>query len=218
MRTKIALIFGLVLLSFAIAIYSYQFMPDQMASHWGISGEANGYSDKMFATFSIPVLIAVFTAIFLLLPKIDPMKENIKKFYSYYEKFVIVFIGFMLFLQIMMLLWNAGMKISFNLILPIAMGALFYFLGILLEKAKRNWTIGIRTPWTMSSEKVWNKTHKLAGKVFRAAGIISIIGVLIPVYSFLFVIFPVMLAATYLIIYSCLEYKKEPKGKRRTKR
>jgi uncharacterized membrane protein len=218
MRKKTALILGLVLLSFAVAIYSYQFMPEKMAIHWGMSGEANGYSDKTFATFSIPSLIFIFTAVFLLLPKVDPLKKNIKKFYDYYETFIIVFIGFMLFLQIIMLLWNIGIKISFNAILPIAIGALFYFTGTLCEKAKRNWTIGIRTPWTMSSEKVWDKTHKLAGKVFRVAGIISIIGVLMPTYSFFFVIIPVVLAAAYLVIYSYLEYKKEPKGKSKTKR
>jgi len=54
-----------------------------------------------------------------------------------------------------------------------ALGILFYYCGILIENAKRNWFIGIRTPWTLSNEKVWERTHKIGGKLFKIAGLIA---------------------------------------------
>jgi uncharacterized membrane protein len=85
---------------------------------------------------------------------------------------------------------------------------LFYYLGILVENAKQNWFIGIRTPWTLSSEKVWNKTHKIGGKLFKVAGLIAFAGILFQDYAIYFVLVPVILIAVYLVIYSYFEYQK----------
>jgi uncharacterized membrane protein len=213
------LIITIIIASAAIAAISYSAMPDPMATHWGINGEPNGYSDKFFGTFLMPGIIFLITALLIFIPKIDPLKENIKKFYSYYENFVIVIIGFMLLTQIFMLLWNTGIKINPSIAIPLGIGVLFYYAGIMMQKAKRNWTIGIRTTWTLSSEKVWDKTHRLGGRMFRAAGIISLIGAFIPAYSFFFIIVPVLLSSACLIVYSYLEYRKEMrKSKNRKKR
>jgi uncharacterized membrane protein len=85
---------------------------------------------------------------------------------------------------------------------------LFYYLGILTENAKRNWFIGIRTPWTLSNDKVWNKTHKLGGKLFKIVGIVAFLGILFQKYVLLFIISAVIAVAIYIIVYSYFEYKK----------
>jgi uncharacterized membrane protein len=90
-------------------------------------------------------------------------------------------------------------------------GLLFFYIGILLENAKRNWFIGIRTPWTLSSEKVWNKTHKLGSKMFKISGIIVLIGFLFQKYVTYFILIPTLFVAFYLVIYSYVEYRKEKK-------
>ncbi|MGQ9811085.1 MAG: SdpI family protein [bacterium] len=77
---------------------------------------------------------------------------------------------FMLSIHFQVILWNVGNKISPNLTLQLGIGLLCFYIGILLKNAKRNWFIGIRTPWTVSSEKVWDETHKIAGKLFKIAG------------------------------------------------
>jgi len=82
----------------------------------------------------------------------------------------------------------------------------------LLEKSERNWFIGIRTPWTMSSDKIWHKTHILGGKLFKIAGIIAIIGIFFGKIAFFFIIIPMILFAIYLVVYSYLEYRKLKKN------
>jgi uncharacterized membrane protein len=79
----------------------------------------------------------------------------------------------------------------------------------LLEKAKRNWFIGIRTAWTLSSDTVWDKTHQLGAKLFKVTGLICLVGVFFQQYAFVFLIAPVLLVSLYLVIYSYVEYRKE---------
>lgn len=93
-----------------------------------------------------------------------------------------------------------------------AFGMLFYCCGILTENAKRNWFIGIRTPWTLSNEKVWEKTHKIGGKLFKIAGVIALLGIAFQSYALFFILVPVILVATYTTVYSYIEYQKEIKG------
>ena len=93
-----------------------------------------------------------------------------------------------------------------------AFGVLFYCLGILLGNAKRNWFVGIRTPWTLSSDVVWDKTHKMGGKLFKAAGVVAFLGVLVPAYALLLVIVPVIAVAVYTFVYSYFEFVKQSKA------
>jgi uncharacterized membrane protein len=90
-----------------------------------------------------------------------------------------------------------------------ALGILFYYCGILIENTKRNWFIGIKTPWTLSSEVVWNKTHKIGGKLFKVVGIIAFLGIIFPNYAFFLILFPVIAVSIYTVIYSYFEYRKE---------
>jgi len=81
----------------------------------------------------------------------------------------------------------------------------------LIENAKRNWFIGIRTPWTLSSDKVWRKTHMMGGKLFKIVGVIALFGIILPKYAVFFVLIPVILVTGYLIFYSYFNYQKEIK-------
>jgi len=92
-----------------------------------------------------------------------------------------------------------------------AFAILLYYSGTLTEKAKQNWFVGIRTPWTLSSEKVWQKTHKIGGKLFKICGIIALLGFFFPDLAFLFILVPLLSVCVYTIVYSYFEYKKEVK-------
>ena len=117
----------------------------------------------------------------------------------------------MLSIYLQLILWNIGIKISPNVIFPIGIGFLLFYIGILCENSKMNWFIGIRTPWTLSNEKVWEKTNKIGGKLFKIAGLISIIGIFLQKYALFFILIPVILATIYTVGYSYFEYQKETK-------
>ncbi|MEM5826215.1 MAG: DUF1648 domain-containing protein [Candidatus Aenigmatarchaeota archaeon] len=206
---KITLSFTLIiLLSFLFSIYFYPKIPERMAIHWNVKGEIDGYLPKAIGIFIIPLSLVPLFIIFYSIPKIDPLKKNIECFRKYYDIFAVLFFLFMLSFHIWIILWNVGITINPQVFLPIAFSFLFFYLSILLENAKRNWFIGIRTPWTLSSEKVWNNTHKLGGRLFRIVAILSFVGVFFREYYFLFIIIPLVLTSLHLILYSYFEYKK----------
>ena len=213
MRKVTAAITGQVLLSFILSIYFYPQVPDQMATHWDSQGEVNGYMSKFWGTFFMPLLITGLVILFLVIPKIDPRKENIEMFRKHYEGFRLVLIIFLVLVHLHILLWNTGTQISPNAVIPLGMGLLFYYAGVLTENAEQNWFIGIRTPWTLSSEKVWKRTNRLGGKLFRIAGITAFSGVFFPEYAIYFILVPAVIVVVITVVYSYLEYKKELKEK-----
>jgi len=209
MRKSEIVAMGIILFSFIVGIYLYPQMPERMASHWNAKGEVDGYMPKFWGLFLIPIVSMLIFLLFIVIPKIDPLKQNIEKFRKYYDGFVVLMIAYLFYIYLLTLLWNTGIRFSIVQLLVPAMGILFYYIGILVENAKRNWFIGIRTPWTLSSEKVWEKTHKIGGKLFKIAGIIAFIGIFFESYALFFIFIPVILVATYTIIYSYFEYQKE---------
>ncbi len=211
MRKSEILIMVLILLSFISGIYFYPQMPEKMASHWNAQGEVDGYMSKFWGLFFMPFILIGLSLLFIAIPRIDPLKANIEKFRKYYDGFIILFLIFMLAIYFQVILWNVGIKISPNIIFPIGLGLLFFYIGILCENAKRNWFIGIRTPWTLSSERVWEKTHKIGGKLFKIAGVVAVVGVFFQSYAVFFILVPVILVAAYTIVYSYFEYQKEMK-------
>ena len=206
MRKTTVAVAGLVLLSYILSIYFYSQVPEQMATHWKSQGEVNGYMAKFWELFFTPVVITGIAALFLVIPRIDPKKENIEKFRKYYDGFVILFLLFMVSVHLQILLWNIGIQISPNIVLPAGTGLLFYYIGILIENADRNWFVGIRTPWTLSSDSVWKKTNQLGGKLFKLAGIVAIFGIFFSKLAVFFVIVPVLLVAGFTVVYSYYEY------------
>lgn len=208
MKKAYLIIITTIILFFAIGIYFYPQLPDRLASHWNAEGLVDGHMTKFWGLFLMPMIALAAFLLFIALPKIDPLKENIEKFRKQYDTFIIMFVLFLFYLYILTLLFNLGFYFNIVLMTVPAFSALFYYIGIMMESAKRNWFIGIRTPWTLSSDKVWKKTHKLGSKLFKAAGITSLGGLILPDYAIYFVIIPVIGVAVYTIIYSYLEYKK----------
>lgn len=203
----------LVLLSFLISLYFYPMMPEKMASHWDEQGRVNGYMNRTPALLLLPCLLTFLAILLLLIPRIDPLRENIAKFEKYYYNFILLLFLFMLMVHIQMILWNLGIKISPNLTFPVAIGILFYYTGIMVENTKRNYFIGIRTPWTLHDDEIWEKTHEVGGKVFKIAGIISALGVLNQKYAIYFILSVIPLSL-YPILYSYLLYReKRRRGK-----
>lgn len=204
----------LIILSAFASFYFYFNFPSQVPTHWNFKGQVDSYSGKAFAAFFFPILIAVMYLLFLVLPCIDPKKERYREFTKTYHLFKNVLVLFMVALYALTGLVGLGYNIRIDLAVPWSVGLLFIVLGIYMPKIKPNWFMGIRTPWTLSSEKVWAKTHKAGGKLFVLVGLIFLI------MPFLGerLIFPVIIITILIfvlgtIVYSYLLYRQEEKKK-----
>jgi len=209
-KNKISLLLVLVfvLLSFLISFVTYPLLPETMTVHWGINGEANGFAPRVLGIIIMPVLTLFLAALLITIPKLDPLKGNIESFKEKYYEFIAVFCGFMLYIHTITILLNFGLNLNLIALLSPAFALLMYYMGILLGSAKRNYFIGIRTPWTLDSEKVWEKTHKLGEKAYKLSAIICLFGIIFPSQALILILGPIILSSTYLIIFSYLEHKK----------
>lgn len=209
MRKSEIIILGIIVVSSVIGMYFYPRMPGAIASHWSIRGEVDGYMSKFWGLFLMPLISLCLLLLFVLIPKIDPLRANVEKFRNYYDGFIVLMIVFLFYVYLLTIFWNVGLRFNMIQLLAPAFGILFYYCGILIENAKRNWFIGIRTPWTLSSDKVWERTHKIGGRLFKITGVVGLLGVLFHDYAMLFILMPVLLITAYTVLYSYFEYQKE---------
>ncbi len=191
--------------------YWYDRLPHAFVSHWNAAGQANGTMTKATGAFFIPGLMLIFMAIAFAIPKIDPLKENLEKFRKDYDLLWLTLLGFLAWLHAMMLAWNLGAHFSFGRWLSPAFAALWYALGAVLGRAHRNWFVGIRTPWTLASDEVWDKTHRLASKLFKIVAGISLIGVIAPLQASTLILWPVLAVALTTVVYSYVLWKRLPR-------
>ena len=206
------LIIGLILVSFLIGAYLYPYMPEKMASHWDANGSVDGYMPKLWGLFLLPVISVILFLVYMLIPKIDPLKGNIEKFRGHFDVFILLLFLFLFYVHVLTMLWNLSYRFNIIQLLAPAFGLIIYYAGIMMENAKQNWFIGVRTPWTLNSEVVWDKTNKLAGKLFKVAGVLAAMGLIFSKYAIFLILVPVILAAVYPIIYSYQKYQQEIKA------
>ena len=216
MSTRTTTISVLLLLAAATAagLLLWNRLPDQMASHWDINDQVNGYLPKVWGVFLMPLISLGMFVLFLAIPAIDPLKANIAKFRGAFNLFIVLIVAFMLYIHGLTLAWSLGdtdFKMSTSM-LP-AMGLLFIFLGFMLRQAKRNFFIGIRTPWTLSSDTVWDKTHQLGAILFMASGVLAFLGGIFGgMTAFWFLFVPLIGSTVFLLVYSYVLYQKEVKA------
>jgi uncharacterized membrane protein len=205
----------LVVISFLAGAYFYRHFPLLVPSHWNLAGQVDGYASPFMAAFLLPLMILGLYLLFLALPILDPKREQYVTFAPTYHKFKDLIIAFLFVLFIMTGLNGLGRPVNIGFWAPVLIGILFILIGSLLGKVKSNWFLGIRTPWTLSSETVWNKTHKLSGQVMMAAGLIMILSALVPaagkIILFVAAILLIILVPT---IYSYLLYIQEKRAKK----
>ncbi len=203
-----AFILGIIIVSFIIAFIVFPHMPDTMASHWNAQGIADGKMSRGWGVFFMPCLMLALALLLLVIPRIDPLQKNVKTFQKEYDRIVAGILLFLLYLYTLTLVWNSGVQFNMMRLLSPAFAALFILIGVMLPKTRRNWFIGIRTPWTLSSDKVWEKTHHQGGLCFIAAGLLALGGVILPSYAIWFILAPPVLAAVYTVVYSYILFRK----------
>jgi len=189
-------------------------LPDQMASHWNVNDQVDGTMSKFWGVWMMPLVTLGMFGLFLLIPNIDPLKANIAKFRSTFNLFIALIVAFMLYMHGLTFVWNLGFQ-NFKMsaaMLPF-LGILFIFIGYMLRQAKRNWFIGIRTPWTLSSDSVWDKTHQLGSILFMVSGAFAIFGGLFGgMIAFWLLFVPLIGSTLFLVIYSYILYRDETRA------
>ena len=211
-KTTVILVSLVILLSVVAGITLYGQLPDPMASHWNAADQVDGYMGKFWGVFMLPVVSVGLLVLFLVIPHLDPLKENIAEFRGIFNAFIFVMELFLAYIWALTIAWNLQPN-TFQLsvaMLP-AMGLLFIFVGYMIRAAKRNWFIGIRTPWTLSSDTVWAETHRVGGNLFMISGALTILGVFFGVYAVWFVLVPVLGTTLFLFVYSYILYQSETK-------
>jgi uncharacterized membrane protein len=187
-------------------------LPEQVAIHFGPSGQPDNYVAKQVALVLVPVFQAVMLGMFAALPRIDPLGENIRKFQRAYDRLVVVIVGFLGYIHVILLLWNIGYRFDVLQATSPAVAVLYYIIGVVMERAEQNWFVGIRTPWTLSNEQVWQDTHALGGVLFKISGLLALGGLVLPRYGVVFVAAPAVLTAVVTTVYSYWDYRRVTQG------
>ena len=194
------------LLPIVAGVLMYSKLPDTIATHFDVNGEADGWSSKAFTVFGLP---AIMTAINLLLHfalRTDPKRQNMS---PALRSIAIWTVPVLTILTSAFVLANAlGYESRIELIIPLLMSLLFIVIGNYLPKTKQSYTMGIKLPWTLASEENWNRTHRLAGPLWIVCGIFMAILSLLKHAPFW--LMPLLIAVMVLVptIYSYNLYKK----------
>lgn len=214
MSTRTTIFTSITLIAIAVlaGLLLWDRLPDPMPGHWNAAGEIDGYISKFWGVFLVPIISIALTGLFLIIPRIDPLKANIAQFRAAFNWFIVVFMAYMLYVYALTLVAALGTPFNMTLMLLPAVGLLFIGVGYLMSGAKRNFFIGIRTPWTLSSDTVWDKTHKLGSKLFMLGGVVTILCAFLG-ESGIWIMLVAMLGASFVpIVYSYVLYQREIKA------
>ena len=171
---RIAIGIATVLLAGAFSVWAYPSLPERVATHWGIGGQADGWSHKTVLVMVFPAVMLGLGLLLTFLPKIDPRQKEVAAHAPTYSLLINVIMVFMAGIQVMLVGVNLGWPIDIPMLIPVGVGLLLMVIGNLMPRMRPNWFMGIRTPWTLASEVVWRKTHRLGGYCFMAMGILMV--------------------------------------------
>lgn len=212
MSTKISLFicFILIAISISAGVLLSARLPDPMPSHWNAAGQVDGYTSKFLGIWLLPLATLGLTLLLAFIPAIDPLKANIEQFRGLYNAFIIGFVVYMLYVYALTLLAALGYQFNMTMMMLPAMGLLFIGIGYLMQNAKRNFFIGIRTPWTLSSDYVWDETHKLGAKTFMVGGVLVIVSAFLGLNGIWLMLVALLGAALIPVVYSYLLFARKP--------
>ena len=150
----------------------YDKLPAQIPSHWNAQGIVDGYGSKWTTLIWLPALGVFLMVLFYFLPKLDPRKKNYSSFSTAREVLQLMILGFFAYIYFVIIYIVLHPEISIMPLMLRGIGVLFFVLGIAMRYLKSNYFVWIKTPWTLESEVVRDKTHKLGSWLFMWAGIV----------------------------------------------
>ena len=201
---------GLTVAAWVAALAAYPYLPEKVPIHWNLRGEVDGYGQKQWAVFLTPGVMIALLGLFRVLPWLSPKPFTLDTFRGTYEFAVALTMGLMAYIHGLTLwaAWAGPVDLGRALIAGLCL--FFALLGNVLGKVRRNFFMGVRTPWTLASERVWIDTHRLAARLFVAAGVIGFVLSLAlgGTTAFMAAFALIMLAAFVPAVYSLIHYKR----------
>lgn len=196
---------ALCLIPFVLSAVFYNKMPDMVATHFGFDNQPDNYSPKWLAAFLIPLIMLAVNLIVWFAINAEPKQYGINKHIKRVILWMIPILS--VFIQCIMITYSVS---GINLVnfVPLLIGILFIVIGNYLPKCRHNYTMGIKLPWTLASEENWNKTHRLAGRIWIIGGVIMTL------YTFIKIHYALFLAVIALMVivpavYSYMIYKQD---------
>ena len=162
---------GMVVASFVSAAALYDRLPDLVPTHWNARGRADGFTAKPWGPFLLPLVTAGAYGLMLAIPRLSPRGYGVERFRRAFEIMQAAIIAFLTLVTALALLSALGARVPMARAMYAGVGLLFLVLGNFMGKLTKNFFVGIRTPWTLASDEVWLRTHRLAGKLFVLAGL-----------------------------------------------
>ncbi len=197
----------LLLSAWVLSFYFYQLLPTRVVIHWDSLGRPDGYAGRFFTAFFFPLFNLVIYILMLFIPLLDPRKKNYSYFRSAYHLIKAAIVFFLWLVYLIVIFKNLGHILPVQIVVPLLIGLLFVVIGLNLRQIKPNYFFGIRTPWTLHSATVWQRTHRFGSYAFVIGGLLMCLFVFLSSalsYFIVLVFFIVLLP----IIYSYFIYLK----------
>jgi uncharacterized membrane protein len=146
--------------------------PARVPVHWNVSGQVDRWGGRAEGLLLLPLLLMAMAVLQRVLPRLDPGRANYPNFAGAWAGVWLGITVFLAGLYVAVLLEMNGRPVDMSVVGPALMGGLFVLIGAFMGKLRPNWFMGVRTPWTLSSKTSWIRTHRLAGWMFVASGLI----------------------------------------------
>jgi len=185
------------------AAYLYPSLPDQLPSHFITDGKSK--------TWSVPARLLSVILVFVimkLIPALSPKGYRTENFTNVLNIFTVAFVGFLSGITVLILLMLSGRNVHHTEMVYAAIGLLFIVMGNYLGKVRKNFFLGIRTPWTLVSDEVWNRTHRFGGRVFVLIGFFLFLNAFIRPSEWSPLIGSIVVVSLVPVVYSYVLYRK----------
>ena len=199
-----------ILLPILGGILLWDKLPEQVPFHWNIQGQVDNWVSRPVAVFVMPFALLGFQWLCFFLSHMDPKQKDVPNKMMGLVLWIIPVMN--LLLNVMVYLTALDRDVSIEVVIPLFFGALFVVIGNYLPKCKQSYTMGIKLPWTLDDEANWNATHRLAGWLWVAGGLLIMPCTLLPPVSAFAVMMGILLVMLIIpTVYSYQYYKKHKK-------
>lgn len=183
-------------------------LPDRIPTHFGVSGEADGWSSKAFAVFGLPAILLAVHLLCAFGTRYDPRRKNISPLMWTLVLWIVPIVG--LFMTVLVYGKALGYALNVTFFTMLLVGVVFIVVGNYLPKCRQNYTIGIKLPWTLADEDNWDRTHRLAGVLWVIGGLVTIVCAFLPGKAIIWVFLGIVLVISLIpTVYSFLLYRKK---------
>jgi uncharacterized membrane protein len=170
---------GAIVLAVELAITAWGLArvgPDAIVPiHWNVNGEADGFAPSLVAFLIGPVVTAGIVGLMAVVPRIEPRRENLNRSAGAYRTLAVALVLFMAVIHLVTVLSGVGVDVPVGFVVGTSVGLLFVIMGNVLTTVRSNFMFGVRTPWTLSSDRSWDRTHRLVGRLFVLTGLLMLV-------------------------------------------